>query len=170
MQRLNDIGFKKTFQKNGVEMTFKIDTLKKGAVILFSDGSRIAGHFFVSSVSPRHTGSQAISELLAEDRAFVPFELETGDVTLVNKATIAMVKLQTDELNKDVPGYKQIKASLDLLSGETKDCSVCFALPESHSRLSDFFNSCRDFIHIEAAGEYYLVQAKAIKRILTKKH
>jgi hypothetical protein len=146
-------------------MTFKIETIRKRADVFYTDGSRMSGSFFVSPVSPNHIGAELVSELLAGDRNFIPFESEDGNVALLQKENIKMIYLERGELNTDLPNSKQIKAQISFISGETMEGNVYYDLPESHSRLSDFLNSSKEFFYFELNNKDYLVNTQFIKMV-----
>lgn len=146
-------------------MTFKIETIKKKADVFYTDGSRMSGSFFVSPVSPNRVGTEFVSELLAGDRNFIPFESENGNVVLLRKENIKMIYLEVGELSKDLPNSKQIKAQISFISGETIEGNVDYDLPESHSRLSDFLNSSNEFFYLKSNDKDYLVNSQFIKMV-----
>lgn len=144
---------------------FKIETIKKGVEVFFSDGSHLSGNFFVLPRSPSRAGGELISELLNGDRTFVPLELAEGQVVLLQKGCVVKVLLEGNEVNRDFPYQKKIEARVCFLSGENMDGRVYLDLPESHSRLSDFLNYSKQFFCLEADDEEYLINSRFVKMV-----
>lgn len=146
-------------------MQLKIETIKKRATVYFPEGSEMSGNFFVSAVSAFREGGELITELLAKDRNYIPFESDSGDIALLRKENMMMVYLEEDAADNFLPGYKQVSVVIHLLTGRQLSGKVSFALPETHSRLSDFLNSREAFFRLEVEGKNYLVQNRFVKLI-----
>lgn len=146
-------------------MQLKIETIKKRATVSFPEGSEMRGDFFVSAVSAFREGGELITELLAKDRNYIPFESEQGEMVLLRKENMMMVHLEEDAADNFLPGYKQVSVVIHLLTGKQISGKVSFALPETHSRLSDFLNSRDAFFRLEVEGKNYLVQNRFVKLI-----
>ena len=52
-----------------------------------------------------------------------------------------------------------------MLDGRKLSGKVSFALPETHSRLSDFLNSREAFFRLEVEEKVYLIQNRFVKMI-----
>ena len=146
-------------------MTFKIETIRKKADVFYADGSTMRGCFFVSPLSHNHVGAEFVSELFADDRNFIPFELEEGKVVLLRKESIQMICLGERELPRDLPNSKQLEAYISFVSGETMEGNVYYDLPKSQSRLSDFLNCSDEFFYFESDDKDYLVNSLFIKMV-----
>jgi len=144
-------------------MSFKVQKIRKKAELFLADGSNMAGNFFVSPQTPNHAGSESISDLLTNERIYIPFELNDGDVVLVQKESIVMILLKESELNKDLPYLKSSRVTVLLLSGETLEGEVYLDLPQSRSRLSDFLNYSKEFFYLEVENQDYLVNSRFVK-------
>ena len=131
----------------------------------------MVGAFFVSVAAEDHTGTELISELLSRDRNYLPFELsETGEIVLLRKENIMMISIDEEEESDNfMPGYKQVRVNIQLLNGRLLGGKVSFALPETHSRLSDFLNSRDAFFRLEMDGKNHLVQNRFVKLITAQK-
>jgi hypothetical protein len=148
----------------------KIETLRKKATVYFADETRMSGNFFASIASYDHTGTELISELLAGDRNYIPFESEeTGEIALLRKENMVMVHIDDKEVDNFMPGYKQVRVNIHMLNGQKLSGKVSFALPETHSRLSDFLNSRDAFFRLEVDGENFLVQNRFVRLITSQK-
>jgi hypothetical protein len=137
---------------------------RKGEVI-FSDGTRESGDFFVSPSSASHTGRESIAELLNGERSYIPLESRAGEVVLLQKRSIVMVLLEADEMRKDLAYQRRITAQVRFLSGESMEGTVYLDLPKSHSRLSDFLNYSKAFFYLEVGDKDYLVNSQFVKMV-----
>ena len=146
-------------------MQLKIETIKKRATVFFPEGSEMNGSFFVSAISAFREGGELITELLAKDRNYIPFESDSGGIALLRKENMMMVYLEEDAADNALPGYKQVSVVIHLMTGQQMSGKVSFALPETHSRLSDFLNSRDAFFRLEVEGKNYLVQNRFVKLI-----
>jgi hypothetical protein len=150
-------------------MELKVETIRKKAIVHFSDNAQMTGFFFVSAISAFRDGGELVSELLARDRNYIPFEYEDGEIALLRKENIMMVYMEEDTADNEMPGYKQVPVVIHLLTGQTISGKVSFALPQTHSRLSDFLNSREAFFRLEVQGKNYLVQNHFVKLITAEK-
>jgi hypothetical protein len=146
-------------------MQLKIETIKKRATVFFPENSQMNGNFFVSAVSEFREGGELITELLAKDKNYIPFESDQGETVLLRKENMMMIYLEEDVADNYLPGYKQVPVVIHLLTGQIISGKVSFALPETHSRLSDFLNSRDAFFRLEVEEKNYLVQNRFVKMI-----
>ncbi len=146
-------------------MELRVEKIRRGAQLLLSDGSRIAGEFFLSPDSPLHPGRELISELLLSDKIFLPFQLRKGGVIFIQKDGIALVQLQEKEVDQELPYLQGFEIMVSLVSGESLKGRVLVDLPKERSRLSDFFNSCKAFFYLEAGDTEYLVNARFVTTV-----
>ncbi|HOE80419.1 MAG TPA: hypothetical protein PLB14_06250 [Smithellaceae bacterium] len=146
-------------------MQLKIETIKKRATVFFPEGSEMNGYFFVSAVSAFREGGELITELLAKDRNYIPFESDSGEIVLLRKENMMMVYIEEDSADSFFPGYKQVPVIIHMLDGRKLSGKVSFALPETHSRLSDFLNSREAFFRLEVEEKVYLIQNRFVKMI-----
>ncbi len=150
-------------------MQLKIETIKKKATVFFPENTNLDGYFFVSAIAAFHEGGELITELLAKDRNYIPFETQQGEIVLLRKENMMMVSLEEEEVDNFLPGYKQVTVVIHLLTGKSFLGKVSFALPETHSRLSDFLNSRDAFFRMEIDGKNYLIQNRFVKMISAEK-
>ena len=149
-------------------MQLKIETIKKRATIFFPEGSQLGGSFFVAALSAFREGGELITELLAKDKNYIPFESDSGEMFLIRKENMMMIFLEEDVADNYLPGYKQVPVNIHLLTGQILSGKVSFALPETHSRLSDFLNTREAFFRLEVDGKNYLIQNRFVKLITAK--
>jgi len=146
-------------------MQLKIETIKKRATVYFPEGSQVSGNFFVAALCAYREGSELITELLAKDKNYIPFEADSGETVLIRKENMMMIFLEEDAADNYLPGYKQVPVNIHLLTGQILTGKVSFALPETHSRLSDFLNTREAFFRLETDGKNYLIQNRFVKLI-----
>jgi hypothetical protein len=146
-------------------MQLKIETIKKRATVFFPEDTQMSGNFFVPAIAEFREGGELITELLAKDRNYIPFESDQKEIVLLRKENMMMVYLEEDEADNYLPGYKQVPVVIHLLTGKIISGKVSFAMPETHSRLSDFLNSRDAFFRLEVEGKNYLVQNRFVKMI-----
>ena len=79
------------------DLNLKLKTQTRQAEIKFSDGHSICGHFFISPHPTGHPGSENVIELLNDDRSYIPFEIAKGDISLLQKESIMMVRMAISE-------------------------------------------------------------------------
>ena len=150
-------------------MQLKVETIKKRATVFFPEGSEMSGSFFVSAVSAFREGGELITELLAKDRNYIPFESDSGELVLLRKENMMMVYMEEESSSDSFfPGYKQVSVVIPLLNGQQLSGKISFALPETHSRLSDFLNSREAFFRLEVGEKIYLVQNRFVKLITAR--
>ena len=143
----------------------KLEMVRRRAEVVFSDGTRQSGDFFLSPRSPNHAGRESMAELLNGERSYIPLESRAGKIILVQKRSIVMVLLEGDEVRKDLAYQRQIAAQVRFLSGENMEGTVYLDLPRSHSRLSDFLNYSKAFFCLEVGDRDYLVNSRFVKMV-----
>ena len=138
---------------------------KKKAEILFSDGSRLSGQFFVLLHAQGRVGSECLLDLLLDERSYLPFENDGGQIQLLQKGSIVMVKSEVKEYLEGVSFQRKMETRINFLSGKSIEGKVYSDLPQSKSRLSDFLNHSRRFFCLEAEGKEYFINTKFIKSV-----
>jgi hypothetical protein len=146
-------------------MVLKLETIRRRAEVVFSDGTRESGDFFLSPRSPNHAGRESMAELLNGERSYIPLESGAGKIILVQKRSIVMVLLEGDEVRKDPAYQRPITAQVCFLSGENMEGTVYLDLPRSHSRLSDFLNYSKAFFCLKVGDRDYLVNSRFVKMV-----
>ena len=146
-------------------MALAIEMSKKKAEIHISDGSRISGYFFVLLHTQGRLGAECLLDLLLDERSFLPFEKDDGQILLVQKGSIVMVVSEGCEYLKSVPYQQKMGSRICLLSGENLKAKVYSDLPQSRSRLSDFLNHSANFFCVEVEGMEHLVNTRFVKSV-----
>ena len=141
---------------------FKLERLRKKAGVFFAQGEPLWGHFFISPVSANHDGEETVLELLMSGQRYVPFETTDGQVALILISNIVKVLMEDNQHHMQNSATEHINVELCFISGETMRGKVCFTMPETHSRLSDFLNQSPGFFYLEAEGRLYLINHRHI--------
>jgi len=150
-------------EPNKMKNEFEIKTLKKRAVVSMADCSSLSGCFFVAPGSSFHEGPETIYELLTGDRNYLPFDWDGEGVVLLQKGSIATVRLEEKEINKYIPFHKKLRTRISFLSGETLEGNVFSDLPKAYLRLSDYLNLNDKFFYIQVGDDDYLVNSLCVK-------
>ena len=146
-------------------MDLKLKTQKRQAEIKFFDGHSIFGHLFISPHPRSLLESDNTIKLLNDDRSYIPFEIAKGDISLLQKESIMMVRMAISEMRRDLPYQNRTFAKVFLLSGDILEGSVFIDLPKTHTRLSDFLNFSKRFFFIEVDEQDFFVNTKFVKMV-----
>ncbi len=144
-------------------MGLKIETTKKRAEIICSDESSLNGSFFVALRAPVREGNELVLDLLVSEKTYLPFELDEGQIVLLQKECIVMIVLEDRDMKKGITYEQEIPAEVRFLSGESIEGKVYSDLPRSHARLSDFLNHSKIFFYLEVGDKDYLVNSRLVK-------
>ena len=144
-------------------MGLKIETTKKKAEIICSDESSLNGSFFVALRAPTREGNELVLDLLVSEKTYLPFELDEGQIVLLQKECIVMIVLEDRDMKKSITYEQKIPAEVRFLSGESIKGKVYSDLPRSHARLSDFLNHSKKFFYLEVGDKDYLVNSRLVK-------
>jgi len=146
-------------------MNLKVEMIKKKVEVYISDDSRLSGHFFLSLRAQGHTRSQCLLDLLLDERAYLPFEVDGKEIVLLQKGGIVMIESGGCEYLKLVPFRKKMGLQICFFSGRTLEGKVYSDLPQTKSRLSDFLNHSPRFFCMEVDGKEYLLNTRFIKSV-----
>ena len=147
-------------------MKLNIEMTKKKAEVLFSDGGRLSGQFFVLLHAQGRVGGECLLDLLLDERSYLPFEGDGGKILLLQKGSIVMVKSEEEEYFKGVSYQRKMETRINFLSGQIIEGKVYSDLPQSKSRLSDFLNNSRRFFCLESEGQEYFINTQFIKSVV----
>ncbi|MGQ9857585.1 MAG: hypothetical protein ACUVS3_02730 [Thermodesulfobacteriota bacterium] len=76
-----------------------------------------------------------------------------------------MVLLMEPEIEDDLPYLKRESVEVYLLSGGIIRGEVLVDLPETRSRLSDFFSRCNGLFYLLVDGHQRLVNTRSVKLV-----
>ena len=146
-------------------MNLKLKTQKRQAEISFSDGHSICGHFFLAPQPKDHPKNENVIGLLNDDRSYIPFAIAEAEIALLQKGSIMLVKMATNEIRTDLPYQNRVFAKVFLLSGDILKGFVFIDLPKTYPRLSDFLNFSKRFFFIEVNEQDYVINTKFVKMV-----
>lgn len=143
----------------------RIQKNRKSAEIVYTDQSRQTGSFFVSPASSRRRGPESIGEILNGERRFLPFETQDGQVIMVQKNAMLMVRPKDSEVAEITQTVDRVFAQVIFVSGYSVSGYVYNDLPRSYPRLSDYLNGTGLFFHLEINSEDCLVNSELVRLV-----
>lgn len=142
---------------------FKIEKTRAAAELVLTTGTTVRGCFFLWSSSHSHYGPDRIGDLLNERTSFVPFQLDSGETGLYNRAHIVQVRLPAEAIETRIEaGYEvatRHAVTMLLSTGDRITGTVSVFLPESHARLSDYARSEQLFRYVETDTRTVIVNS-----------
>jgi hypothetical protein len=133
---------------------YRIEKKRADAELVLTTGATVKGCFFLWTSSQTHEGPERVGDLLNEQTGFFPFQLETGETALFNRAHIVIVRLppNTTEVQRE-PGYEVATkrlVSMLLSTGDRVAGTVSVYRPAGRDRLSDYARSDEIFRYVES--------------------
>lgn len=123
---------------------FHTEIARVAGTLTLSNGTSVAGAFFVAAASPTHPGPMRVKDLLNLEPSFFPFEIvEPGGTRtrLINRAHVVTVSLSSAAEPRVDAGY-DIAASrvvaLRLSTGADVTGSIRIYQRPGHERTSDY--------------------------------
>ena len=104
-------------------------------------------------------------DLLVSEKTYLPFELDEGQIVLLQKECIVMIVLEDRDMKKSIIYEQKIPAEVRFLSGESIEGKVYSDLPRNYARLSDFLNHSKTFFYLEVGDKDYLVNSRLVKAV-----
>jgi hypothetical protein len=145
----------------------RVEKARTAAILSLTNGTSIAGHFFVSRVSATSGGPERVAELLNSESGFFPYEISHGDdirTVLYNRDHVVSVALPGDEARRD-PGYsfaREQTVSVLLSNGRRLVGSVRVYRPYGRDRLSDWARHGERFRYLETDDSTFVVNVDQI--------
>ena len=126
----------------------QVDKIRKKATIAVSNGQKRDANFFLSQHSGSHSGSETVFDVVNSQNSFIPLEDNiTKDIFIVSKDQLMIVELSEREYSLKLhPNKVQIK--VEMINNESIDGEVFIDMPQSRSRLSDYFNIFHKFVYM----------------------
>jgi hypothetical protein len=142
---------------------YRVEKQRADAELVLATGDAIRGCFFLWASSQTHEGPERIGDLLNAHDGFFPFELESGETALYNRAHIVMVRLPAAVLEAQMdPGYEvatRRHVSMLLSNGMRLAGRVSVYRPWGRDRLSDYARSDDAFRYLETSGGTIIVNS-----------
>ncbi|HEY4486096.1 MAG TPA: hypothetical protein VI702_07250 [Nitrospiria bacterium] len=105
-----------------------------------SDGTRLAGAFFLRRFEAHHEGRQKVGDLLNESMAFIPFKTDDG-VVLLNVSELVLIRVPLETEADDLMRLgKKYTVQLRTTQGKDLQGDIYVNLPEESSRIKDYLN------------------------------
>ncbi len=131
---------------------------------------------FLSAMAEHHKGRETVSDLLNRPNPFLPVQEEDGESVLVRKDAVRWIKVLEPagvewHYYESREGAPRKRIRCIFREGEALEGYVYAVAPEGHQRVSDIANREEGFLHVEADGDLYLVNARHVLfiRILEEK-
>lgn len=135
---------------------YRVEKHRADAELVLATGDAVRGCFFLWASSQTHEGPERVGDLLNAHDGFFPFELESGETALYNRAHIVMVRLPAAVLEAQVdPGYEvatRRHVSMLLSNGMRLVGRVSVYRPWGRDRLSDYARSEEAFRYLETTS------------------
>jgi len=142
---------------------FRVEKKRADAELVLATGATVRGCFFLWSSSHSHSGPERVGDLLNEQTGFFPFELETGETALYNRAQIVLVRLPAEAGEARLePGYEvatRRNVSVLLSTGDRFAGVVSVYRPAGRDRLSDYARSDEAFRYVEMRDHTVIVNS-----------
>jgi hypothetical protein len=139
---------------------YRVAKVRADAELTLTTGARVNGCFFLWASSQTHAGPERVGDLLSERDGFFPFELESGETALYNRAHVVLVKLPSSMSEARLePGYEVARrhvVSMLLSTGDRIVGTVSVFQPSGRDRLSDYARNGDTFRYIETK-DYTLI-------------
>ncbi|MFW6324912.1 MAG: hypothetical protein ACOC0U_07615 [Desulfovibrionales bacterium] len=142
-----------------------MEMVERDVEVVFRDGSGVAGTFFLEPASPLNERGQSLLDLLNGPRRFLPLRTPSGEVLILQKNAIVMVRSTGREIESSMPYARIIPVRMDLLSGVTLEGSVYQDLPLSYPRISDFLNFSLQFFCLAMQDVDCFVNSEMVRSV-----
>ncbi len=142
---------------------YRVEKVRADAELTLTTGARVNGCFFLWASSQTHAGPERVGDLLNEQGGFFPFELESGETALYNRAHVVIVRLPSTMSEAQLePGYEVAKrhlVSMLLSTGDQIVGTVSVFQPSGRDRLSDYARNGDMFRYIETKDHTLIVNS-----------
>jgi hypothetical protein len=149
---------------------FRVEKRREAAEITLSTGATVAGHFFLAGSSHLHAGPERVGDLLNLETGFFPFQSQSGETTLVNRAHVIKVVLPENVIEAQLDGGYDVATrrhvSVLLSNGEQVIGHVAVHRPAGRDRLSDYAHIDDRFRYVELANRTVLINSLHIVSLL----
>jgi hypothetical protein len=140
---------------------YRIEKTRATAELVLTAGEVVRGCFFLWGSGPSHRGQHRIGDLLNEQTGFFPFQLDSGETALYNRAHVVQVRLPAGAHEPRMEaGYEvatRHPVTMLLSTGERITGTVAVYRPVGHDRLSDYARSDEIFRYIETDSQTLIV-------------
>jgi hypothetical protein len=143
-------------------------TQQVAARIVLAEGVVLAGHLHLLARTTSPSDAESPLEMLNREDPFFALMLNSGGVSLISKAQVAVVSCQ--ELSPlDDPdrasAAKLVALSVELTDGVEYRGHCSFELPPNRSRALDYLNGPGRFFTLETDGMMQLINKSQVRQI-----
>jgi hypothetical protein len=121
---------------------YRIEKVRHRVGVTLASGDYLEGDIFLQAFARFHAGHEQPLDFLNESEPFLPLELPTSELLLVNKSHIAFVATELPETDyASGTGIVGMDVEITFGFGDAKRGAVFPELRADRSRLIDFFNA-----------------------------
>ena len=121
---------------------YRIEKVRYPVELTLASGDRLQGDMFLQAFARFRAGPEEPLDVLNGPEKFLPLELSSGELLLVQKHEIAVVATALPETDYAAEtGIIGMHVDISFVFGETKRGSVFPELPSDRPRLVDFLNN-----------------------------
>jgi hypothetical protein len=136
-----------------------VPTIRLRAVVIMADGGSYPGHLHLQDGMHGPGRPETPLEMINRSDPFFPLTLGEGEVFLVSKDQVAMVRCEwaVEDEAEHVMQHRRFRLEVRMASGEelTGECQA--VLPAVHSRPLDYLNRISPFFELDTDGEARLI-------------
>ena len=120
---------------------YRIEKVRYPVELTLASGDRLQGDIFLQAFARFRAGPEEPLDVLNESERFLPLELSSGELLLVQKQQIAVVATALPETDYAAEtGIIGMHVDISFVFGETRRGSVFPELRADRARLVDFLN------------------------------
>ena len=120
---------------------YRIEKVRYPVELTLASGDRLQGDIFLQAFARFRAGPEEPLDVLNEPERFLPLELSSGELLLVQKQQIAVVATALPETDYAAEtGIIGMHVDISFVFGETRRGSVFPELRADRARLVDFLN------------------------------
>lgn len=150
--------------------TLVVEKNKAVVTVILPNKAKLKGEVFLASFSDSHYGHQKVSDILEDDKTFVPISIEEEKrVEFLNKDQIVIVEGECatpeDEEKLSMGLYQVQGVRITFANEDTISGDMISEVPQERSRLSDCLNLENMFITMVKDGRYFYLNKSMITRV-----
>lgn len=126
----------------------KISKEIRKVVFTLADGHQVEGEVFLSLFGAHHTGQQRVGDLLNDGENFLPVKTAQGFFLLNVRQIMAAKVGEAGEKDELMLLGQKYTVGITTVSGQELIADVHVNLPQTSSRVKDFFNQPQKFFRV----------------------
>ncbi|MFN7975718.1 MAG: hypothetical protein U0166_25820 [Acidobacteriota bacterium] len=158
-------------------MTLAVPKRKVPVKVHMQGAVERVGFMLVETISPHHSGPQALSEYLHQSDSFVPFFQEGAtEVSFLSKESIAVVTVKEDDEQGEIPegelplvpdddeeAAPEVKVEMELRDGSSVCGELVWAMRPAYRRVIDYLNQAARFLVLREGEELHIVNKHFVR-------